>query len=92
MSFGITIIGNSEELKEQIRRHAHHYWGHMPEDEKGTVETVLGHAARVAGDTECVLEASGSQSEAGRYFNLTVTLKPGFKAPEIPEATEAKGD
>ena len=96
MSWAIEAVGTAKQLREHVRRHAHHYWRDMDEREAGAARHAIGHAIDVASDSapeEQVFLLTGNGSDQPRYSSgLEVNVRRVEPMPPpVPEEPAAGG-
>jgi len=84
MSWSIEAAGTPAAVREQVRRHAHHYWRPwLGERELGVIQHVLGHAlARFGADDVVILTGSGQ--DAAGVFEVHLHVRRVPLAPPVP--------
>ena len=89
MSWSIEAAGTPDELREAVYRHAHHYWGGIPEAERGAARHAIGHAIDTAAEgtaegARFLLLAEGHDAP-GSSASLSVDVRPLYAAPPVPD-------
>ncbi len=94
MSWSVAGTGTPAHLKEVVRRHAHHFWGHMTDAEIGAIRHAISHAlGTLEQDALHTFQASGHSDSHRVELHLTAERLEATPLPDpVPEDQNVPGD